>query len=169
MQGTGLVGALAATFGSAAVPMAARRAARGSVVMATAPAPLPPFPTEPLRLPMLEPIKQLIDAQKCLSDSVRSNCGACGAAHGDGGVRLRACDGCDAVRYCNRQCQRADWAAHSLACKILATNREIMVRVGGPLEDTRCHLGASQVSTLYSLIHSAVTSPPSAPRWASGP
>ena len=62
---------------------------------------------------------------------IRDVCRACGKADGTVGggrrVWLRACDACDAVRYCGRDCQRADWTVHRLVCKILAADREIMV------------------------------------------
>ena len=87
------------------------------------------FPREPPRLGVLQPIKVLLSVAKSEMETLREKCGACGAADG-GGVRLRACDACDAVRYCSRECQRADWPAHQLACKILATDCEILVRVG---------------------------------------
>ena len=53
--------------------------------------------------------------------------GAAGGAAGGGGVRLRSCNACGAVRYCGSECQRADWPAHRLACKTLAADREVMV------------------------------------------
>ena len=90
---------------------------------------LPTLPREPLRPGALGNVKQCLAGQRCDVESVRVKCAACGAAD-CGGVRLRACDACDAVRYCSRECQRADWPVHVHACKILATDREIMVRVG---------------------------------------
>ena len=99
--------------------------------LAAAP-PVPPqaaFPREPFRLGSLEIVKEEISSQKFFTESIREKCGACGAADGSG-VRLRACDACDAVRYCDRECQLSDWPAHVLACKILASDREVLVRVG---------------------------------------
>ena len=90
---------------------------------------LPALPREPLRLGSLESTKVVLAVQKAQCDGLREKCASCGAADG-GGVRLRACDACDAVRYCDRECQRADWPVHLHACKVLATDREIMVRVG---------------------------------------
>ena len=87
---------------------------------------LPAFPREPLRLGSLESTKKLIDNQKNMCAFIRKACGACGLEDGDG-VRLRACDACDAVRYCGRECQLMDWPCHRLACKILSIDREIMV------------------------------------------
>ena len=74
----------------------------------------------------------VIQHQRDAAESLRGCCEMCGEMDSSegGNVRLRACDACDAVRYCDRECQRADWQAHQLACKILATDREILVRVG---------------------------------------
>ena len=38
--------------------------------------------------------------------------------------RLRWCGGCHAVRYCNKTCARADWAAYKLTCKKLGEMRD---------------------------------------------
>ena len=86
------------------------------------------FTTEPYRLGALEATKQALAKQKADVESLLASCGACGAAEG-GSVHLCACDACSAVRYCGRECQRADWAAHRLVCGILATDREIAVSV----------------------------------------
>ena len=88
------------------------------------------FPREPLRLGVLDPLKQRIARQKANTEALRAKCGACKAS----GVPLSACDACDAVRYrdCSRDFQRADWPAHQLACKTLATDREILVGRGIP-------------------------------------
>ena len=110
--------------------MSARRGP-GENAAAGRPAPFPVLPREPLRLAVLEPFQGDIASQKAGVEVLRECCGACGEADG-GGVRLRACDACDAVRYCGRNCQRADWEAHQLVCKILAIDREITVRVGVP-------------------------------------
>ena len=74
----------------------------------------------------------VIQHQRDAAESLRGCCEMCGEMDSSegGNVRLRACDACDAVRYCDRECQRADWQAHQLACKILATDREVLVRVG---------------------------------------
>ena len=100
----------------------ARRGARSTP-------PLPSvFTTEPFRPGALEPIKLELARQKSASEGLLASCGACGAVEGGaGGVRLCACAACDAVRYCGRDCQRADWTVHRLVCKILAADREIMV------------------------------------------
>ena len=111
-------------------PPMAGNAARGTAAAARL-WPLLALPKEPFRLGALAPVKAYIAAQKEDAEELRACCAGCGAADG-GGVRLRACDACDAVRYCGRNCQRADWEAHQLVCKILATDREITVRVGVP-------------------------------------
>ena len=96
--------------------------------------PAPPLPavftTEPFRPGSLEATKKALSRQKSEAESLLASCGACGAVEGGtGGVRLCACAACDAVRYCDRECQRADWTAHKLVCKILAIDREILVSV----------------------------------------
>ena len=106
--------------------MAAGGARRG----ARPPPPLPTvFITEVFRPGSLELIKQILVSQKFEAESLLASCGACGAVEGGAGgvVRLCACAACDAVRYCGRDCQRADWTVHRLVCKILAADREIMV------------------------------------------
>jgi tetratricopeptide (TPR) repeat protein len=34
------------------------------------------------------------------------------------GVKLDGCGGCKSVRYCSKECQTADWAAHKKPCKL---------------------------------------------------
>ena len=41
-------------------------------------------------------------------------CATCGA---NDNVTLHKCLGCSAVRYCNRQCQAADWRRHKQFCE----------------------------------------------------
>jgi len=43
-------------------------------------------------------------------------CAACGDSY-DGGGSLKACTGCNLVKYCNRTCQAAHWPAHKKACE----------------------------------------------------
>ena len=38
--------------------------------------------------------------------------------------KLLKCQRCDAARYCSKACQKADWPAHKLECKILANLSE---------------------------------------------
>ena len=111
----------------------ARRGARSTP-------PLPSvFTTEPFRPGALEPIKLELARQKSASEGLLASCGACGAVEGGaGGVRLCACAACDSVRYCGRNCQRADWTAHKPACKILATDREILVGAPPPRKPDVC-------------------------------
>eukprot|EP00956_Cyclotella_meneghiniana_P021794 scaffold40235_cov49-Cyclotella_meneghiniana.AAC.1 len=40
-------------------------------------------------------------------------CAACGNADTD----LKACGSCRSVKYCNVDCQKANWQAHKKACK----------------------------------------------------
>ena len=133
--------------------------------------PLPRWGTEPLRRPTIESIKTLIDASKAWAERFRATCGACGAADGQGGVWLRACDGCDAVRYCSRDCQRANWAAHKLVCKILATDRELLVREGVIRVVKTFAVYALQFPFPSPPFPSLLLfrPPPSAPLWANGP
>ena len=118
------------------------------------PPPLPSvFTTEKFRLGALELTKQTLVRQKSTCESLLASCGACGAVEGGGGgggVRLCACAACDAVRYCDRECQRADWTVHKLACKIFATDREILVGAspGKPTSDVFA-LEAPFLNTTY--------------------
>jgi tetratricopeptide (TPR) repeat protein len=54
--------------------------------------------------------KELSLKPECLA---RAGCGAAGCASEDAGS---VCARCHAVRYCSRECQRADWKAHKVAC-----------------------------------------------------
>ncbi|PNH10382.1 SET domain and MYND-type zinc finger protein 6 [Tetrabaena socialis] len=47
-------------------------------------------------------------------------CSTFGGAAGAESLKLRRCQGCRRVRYCDRACQRADWPAHKLVCGALA-------------------------------------------------
>jgi hypothetical protein len=44
---------------------------------------------------------------------VRAGCAAEGCASAEASS---VCGRCEAVRYCSRECQRADWQAHKPAC-----------------------------------------------------
>jgi len=33
-----------------------------------------------------------------------------------GGLELRTCAGCKAIRYCSAECQKEDWASHKTHC-----------------------------------------------------
>ena len=46
-------------------------------------------------------------------DYASSGCAACGGQDGE----LRLCDGCRAVKYCSRACQRAQWKRHKADCR----------------------------------------------------
>jgi hypothetical protein len=54
--------------------------------------------------------KELSLKPECLA---RAGCGAAGCASEDASS---VCARCHAVRYCSRECQRADWKAHKVAC-----------------------------------------------------
>jgi hypothetical protein len=47
---------------------------------------------------------------------VRAGCAAAGCASEDA---RSVCGGCQAVRYCSRECQRADWKAHKVVCAVV--------------------------------------------------
>ena len=50
------------------------------------------------------------------ADDSKHHCAACGDSD-DGGGSLKACTGCNLVKYCNRACQVAHRPAHKKACK----------------------------------------------------
>jgi len=50
------------------------------------------------------------------ADDTKHQCTACGVSD-DGGGSLKACTGCNLVKYCNRACQVAHRPAHKKACK----------------------------------------------------
>jgi hypothetical protein len=51
-----------------------------------------------------------------VSAARRRTCAHCGAHDQAGGGALKACTRCQAVHYCNRECQRAHWKAHKKDC-----------------------------------------------------
>jgi len=51
------------------------------------------------------------------ADDSKNQCAACGDSD-DGCGSLKACTGCNLVKYCNRTCQVAHRPAHKKACKI---------------------------------------------------
>lgn len=51
-------------------------------------------------------------------------CAGCGAA----GVKLRACKGCNILRYCDNDCQRAAWKAHKPSCRAGAALQALLNR-----------------------------------------
>lgn len=51
------------------------------------------------------------------------------------GIWLQPCGNCGKAAYCNRKCQKADWAFHKRFCKSLASKKEFIVKpVTGPPE-----------------------------------
>ncbi|CAI5504586.1 unnamed protein product [Closterium sp. Naga37s-1] len=61
-----------------------------------------------------------VSVAQCPGDAACSGrvCGAagCGRVEGGGAVKLRNCSGCGKVAYCSRDCQKAHWPSHKLAC-----------------------------------------------------
>jgi hypothetical protein len=62
----------------------------------------------------LDDAKELLLKVECVA---RSGCAAAGSASEEASS---VCARCQAVRYCSRECQRADWRAHKLACAAAA-------------------------------------------------
>jgi hypothetical protein len=52
--------------------------------------------------------------RELLAALARHACAGCGAADAP---RLRRCGRCQAVRYCDAECQRQHWATHKEACR----------------------------------------------------
>lgn len=52
-----------------------------------------------------------------MRESYAPCCQHCGAKQAEGGKKLLICSGCDVIRYCKRECQRADWQKHKPLCK----------------------------------------------------
>ena len=48
----------------------------------------------------------------------RAGCAEAGCASEEASS---VCARCEAVRYCSRECQRADWRAHKLGCVVVHT------------------------------------------------
>ncbi|RUS25644.1 hypothetical protein BC938DRAFT_471847 [Jimgerdemannia flammicorona] len=59
-------------------------------------------------------------------------CAACKRSSAEGGGGLQLCSGCNSVLYCSKECQRADWKTHKLACR---KKEEVVIRLssGGTL------------------------------------
>ena len=54
-------------------------------------------------------------------------CSNCGKSDRDGKTQLRWCTKCNSVRYCSKECQRADWTkekgGHKQMCKALCRSK----------------------------------------------
>ena len=83
-------------------------------------------------------------------------CALCGAVGSKPVARLHMCGGCQAVRYCSRECQRADWARHKSGCYTLTPSDELPT----PRRRTRI--------TRESSIGQALTDPTRARFFATG-
>lgn len=58
--------------------------------------------------------------------------------HCEGGITLYACRGCRIARYCNEECQRADWLNHKSFCKgIFPLFEQICIRLNKDPEEYR--------------------------------
>ena len=57
--------------------------------------------------------------------------GRCAVCLSTSGER-KSCRACGFVRYCNRECQTAGWPSHKLICRLLAVDREIVVKWSVP-------------------------------------
>ncbi len=55
--------------------------------------------------------------EKC-STLVLASCGACGKVEEKRG-EFKSCSRCQAMKYCGRECQKADWKVHKKVCKNL--------------------------------------------------
>lgn len=47
----------------------------------------------------------------------------CFACHKKFQHKCKSCSGCEAVRYCSKECQKKDWAVHRNECKILHSHK----------------------------------------------
>jgi hypothetical protein len=57
--------------------------------------------------------KELSLKAECVAAVARAGCAAAGCASEEASS---VCSRCQAVRYCSRECQRADWKAHKPVC-----------------------------------------------------
>jgi hypothetical protein len=56
------------------------------------------------------------------SKQCSTQCRYCDSHEGQNGGKLRACTGCNVVRYCGRDCQKKDWKYHKPNCLLLRNN-----------------------------------------------
>jgi hypothetical protein len=52
--------------------------------------------------------------------AVLRECAGCGKLHDQVDVNLKACAGCKKVMYCDKECQKKDWAYHKKMCRRFA-------------------------------------------------
>ena len=62
-----------------------------------------------------------------LAHDLRRLAGFCSSCQATAGAerKLKKCQECRVVKYCDRECQGAGWAVHKLACKVLAADCDI--------------------------------------------
>jgi MYND finger len=67
----------------------------------------------------------LFNGAACVQEAdVCYACGATGSAHAPKAEKLLACQGCNHLRYCSRNCQRRDWKSHKELCSAIKQERE---------------------------------------------
>ncbi|CAI5991387.1 unnamed protein product [Closterium sp. NIES-64] len=92
----------------AAMSAPATASTHSAAAMASCPT-APPNPTA-ISISAATAAAAASDVQGCV-------CGTAGCARVEGGsVKLRRCGGCGKVAYCSRECQKAHWPSHKLAC-----------------------------------------------------
>ena len=71
-------------------------------------------------LPFVEQLHdstQFTDVKSNPSQSGEALCNTCSKERTASGEELLKCAGCGKVRYCSKECQRADWKSHKGLCK----------------------------------------------------
>ena len=56
-----------------------------------------------------------VDLSEAEADSVKLDCFYC-MKHSE--CSLKKCAGCNVARYCDRECQKADWSSHKNICRV---------------------------------------------------
>lgn len=67
-----------------------------------------------------------------ISRNTSHSCAYCFATKKPGEDPFPVCAGCKAVRYCNREHQKADWKAHKTFCQNQKNASEILARIEAP-------------------------------------
>ncbi|KAF7308148.1 hypothetical protein HMN09_00662500 [Mycena chlorophos] len=87
-------------------------------------------------------------------DVVKGTCARCMKAEDDE-LKLKQCAKCQAVRYCSKECQKADWPAHKHACKLDSSSISVN-KIGSALLASdflndklqRCFISAFKMTTI---------------------